>query len=292
MRLFIVVLLAISTSSCSQDFGLLEIKASLPKSMVEVSGIEKIKKSPLLWMITDAGNPAILYTYDLQSKKMGTGYAIKNTQNKDWEDITSDPKGNLYIGDFGNNKGDRRDLKIYKVSGILTAKPNDSVTSSINFNLEDQTKFPPKKKDLNVDIEGFFYYKEFLYLFTRNRSKNFDGTTKMYKLPANAGNYTAKLVGSFKTCKDYNDCQITAAAINEKSKTVALLSYNKVWIIRDYKEDKFLEGNITEIKLGHKSQKESITFKDKNTLYIVDERNGPEGGNLYELDIKKALAKK
>ncbi|MFT7071401.1 hypothetical protein [Patiriisocius sp. Uisw_017] len=292
MKTLLLLTLMITTSSCSQDFGQLQIITSMPNDRVEISGIEKMHGNPYLWMIEDAGNNATVYTYNIQSKKMGPEYPITRAKNKDWEDITSDQNGNLYIGDFGNNEGKRKDLKIYKLSGIASAKSNDSITSIIEFKLEDQTKFPPKKKNLNVDIEGFFYHKNFLYLFTRNRSKNFDGTTKMYKLPATPGKHKAKLVGTYKTCKDHNDCQITAAAINEKSKTVALLSYNKVWIIRDYKKDNFLDGDITEIKLGHSSQKESVTFKDKNTLYIADERSGPDGGNLYELDIKKALKHK
>jgi hypothetical protein len=240
-------------------------------------------------MITDGGNASSVYTYTISTKKMGPEYVINKAKNIDWEDLTSDPHGTLYIGDFGNNDNDRKDLAVYKISHIKTAKAKDSATSLINFTLSDQTEFPPKKKERNFDIEAFFYANNYLYLFTRNRSKDFDGTTKMYKLPAVAGSHVAELIGQYKTCKDDSDCKITGAAYHNASKTVALLSYNKVWIIKDFKGDAYLEGNIKEIKLGHKSQKESVTFKNATTLYIVDERNGPEGGNLYELDFSKEL---
>lgn len=289
MKILLITLLTVTLASCQQDFGKLKIISSLPNNFVEISGIELMTGGKQLWMITDGGNASSVYTYTIATQKMGPEYVINKAKNIDWEDLTSDPDGNLYIGDFGNNKSDRKDLKIYKINKIKNAKAKDSATTEINFTLSDQTEFPPKKKDRNFDIEAFFFANNNLYLFTRNRSKGFDGTTKMYKLPAIAGSHVAELVGSYKTCKDSGDCQITGAAYHPASKTVALLSYNKVWIIKNFKGDNYLQGNIKEIKLGHKSQKESITFKNATTVYIADERNGPDGGNLYELDFSKEL---
>jgi hypothetical protein len=280
MNLVIKLLLALLFFSCTQDYGKLERQVILPKVLNEVSGITHYNNS--FFMVNDGNNPAAVYQYNISEKKIDTTYTLVNTQNKDWEDITSDAEGNLYIGDFGNNKNKRKDLVIYKTN---IARPQK--TKKITFSLEDQIDFPPKKKKQNFDIEALFHTKGYLYLFTRNRSSHFDGTTKMYKIPASEGNYIAKLIGSFKTCKDQKNCQITAAAIHEATNTVALLSYNKVWLISNYKEDHFLEGRFKQIKLGHSSQKEGITFKDSNTLFITDERNGKEGRNLYTLDISK-----
>lgn len=284
----ILYLLVITTLvSCQHDFGKLKILASFPNEFVEISGIEKMPNSNLLWFITDGGSDAKVYTYDLKTKKMGQRYALNQTKNVDWEDLTSDTKGTLFIGDFGNNDNTRTDLTIYKIKNIANATPQDSVTSAITFTLSDQTEFPPKKKDRNYDIEAFFYFKNNLYLFTRNRSKNFDGTTKLYRLPATAGAHTAQLIGQYKTCEDRGNCQITAAAIEQTTGNIALLSYDKLWLIDKYQGDAFFDGNIKEIKLDHMSQKESITFKNKHTVYIADERNGPDGGNLYEFDLRK-----
>jgi hypothetical protein len=165
-------------------------------------------------------------------------------------------------------------LKYFKLKALKTT-----------FTLEDQTEFPAKKKNRNFDIEAFVYADEFFYLFTRNRSSGFDGTTKMYRLPAKPGHYTAELMDSFKTCNDPDDCQVTGAALDRSGKKLALLGYNKVWIFSDYENDEFFSANVKEIKLKHRSQKESITFKNGNTLYIADELNGAEGGNLYSLTI-------
>ena len=40
---------------------------------------------------------------------------------------------------------------------------------------------------------------------------------------------------------------------------------------------------LKKIKLNYPSQKEGITFKNKNTLLITDEKAHGAGGNFYEL---------
>jgi len=95
----------------------------------------------------------------------------------------------------------------------------------------------------------------------------------------------ASWIGSFKTCEDRSDCQITGAAIHQDSGKLALLSNNKVWIFSDYTGDDFTSGKIEKIKLHHTSQKESICFKNENELYIADERSHGRGGNLYLLKL-------
>ncbi|GEQ87218.1 hypothetical protein ULMS_27260 [Patiriisocius marinistellae] len=284
------LLFIISLYSCGQqDFGKMEIITSLPDEFAEISGIEMIPNNESLWLISDSGSDATVMSYDLKEKKMAQQFTIKNAQNVDWEDLASDKRGNLYIGDFGNNASKRKDLTIYKINDIANLASQDTATQKITFKLSDQTDYPPKKKDRNYDIEAFFNKGENLYLFTRNRSKDFDGTTKVYKLPATPGDYTAQLIDTFKTCNDDDDCQVTSATINHQTGDIILLSYNKLWVLSNYKGDNFFSGKVTEIKLDHKSQKESVTFKDKTHIYIADERNGPQGGNLYLLDISKEL---
>jgi sugar lactone lactonase YvrE len=56
---------------------------------------------------------------------------LQNT-NIDWEDITKDKDGNLYVGDFGNNDNERKDLCIYKID-------KKSLTTKVPFQ---PTKFP------------------------------------------------------------------------------------------------------------------------------------------------------
>jgi hypothetical protein len=69
---------------------------------------------------------------------------VENTENHDWEDITQDAAGNIYIGDFGNNENDRQNLSILKVDLKDASQKSTKVIQTTTFHYEGQTEFPPK----------------------------------------------------------------------------------------------------------------------------------------------------
>ncbi len=270
--------------SC-QDFGKLELLCDLPATLNEVSGIERIGDQEVLWAINDSRNPPEIYAIDPSTGKIQQTIRLKNGTNVDWEDLATHPDGTLYVGDFGNNGNSRKDLKIYHVSTPEKLEKRRHEALITTFAYEDQEAFPPKKKkDKTYDVEAFFYMDDYFYLFTRNRKRKFDGKVRVYKVPAIPGHHTAMKIGSFESCGDSKDCQITSAAIHHETGKIALLSYNKVWIITDYTDDDFASGTFDKIKLDHSSQKESVCFKSENELYIADEKTHG-GRNLYLLKL-------
>lgn len=267
--------------SC-QNFGQLILITDLPKDLKEVSGTEIVPKSDLIWMVNDSGNKPVLFGLDYKGK------IIKEidirAKNHDWEDLASDENGTIYIGDFGNNSNNRKNLSIIIVEQNELDEKKAEV-DEIEFEYPNQHKFPPKNKNKYFDTEAFFYFKSSLYILTKSRVEGKYGKTTLYKVPAKKGKYTAEIVDEFESCKDPG-CWITSADISPNGKKVVLLSQKNVLIFSDFKEDKFLSGKVTTINLVHRSQKESITFKDQHTLLITDEKARGIGGNLYELKIK------
>ncbi|SEM25615.1 SdiA-regulated [Aquimarina amphilecti] len=287
MKLKIFTLLVCITLSVScqkkshQDF--LKVN-QLSNSLKEISGITGFPNEPHLYAINDSGNDNVLFRLDKKGKILNK-IKIPNSKNVDWEDLAYDHQNNLYIGDFGNNNNDRKKLKIYKISGISSNTPETSV---IEFTLEDQKKFPPSKKKRNFDIEAFIYKNGSFYLFTKNRSTKFNGKTKLYKLPNAVGEIQiAKLIDSYKICDDSNDCFVSGAAINPKGNKIALLTYNKIFILSDFDGDNLFNGEIKKIKLNHFSQKEGICFKNDSTLIIVDEKRKNSKGKIYEYRLNE-----
>ena len=278
--LLMFIFMAMSCQNKNNNSKVFHKVVNLDKDLVEVSGI--VATDTLVWAIEDSGNKTNIYGINYQGKTQKT-IQLKGISNRDWEDLTHDKNNNLYIGDFGNNDNSRRDLVIYKVS---TKKGVDTI-EKINFFYPEQKEFPAKKREKLYDCEAFFLFQNNFYLFTKNRSKGFDGTTLLYKIPAVAGNHTAHLMGKFKTCSNNNSCAITGAAISPDEKKVVILSHDKIWLFEDFKEDDFLNGKIVELTLDHYSQKEAISFKDDQTLYIADERHKKTGGNLYEVSLAK-----
>ena len=285
MKILNLLIIAFFTNSCSTQSQNLEVVAQLPKSIKESSACEVISGSNLVWTIEDQKNDNLLFGIDKQGN-LQQAITITNVKNNDWEDLTSDPDGNLYIGDFGNNDNERKNLAIYKVNANDLKKNAAEASSIVEFYFPEQTEFPPKKKDLVYDVESFFYYNNKFYLFTKNRSSKFDGTTTLYRVDNDAGKKNAaKKIGSFVTCDHFSHCAVTSAAISKDSKKVALLSSDKVWIFTDFKDDNFFSGTSTKIELNHYTQKEGLSFESENSILITDEASKKEGSYLYRLKL-------
>ncbi|MFC6096920.1 hypothetical protein ACFPVY_09720 [Flavobacterium qiangtangense] len=282
-------LFAIALLSCngkSQEINTNTVKIKLK----EASGVEVSSASDLIWVLEDSGNKNNIYGLNSDGSINQT-IKIENVKNVDWEDLTSDKAGNLYIGDFGNNDNARKDLCIYKVNSDNLKQDIATASQKISFYYPEQTEFPPKKSGLLYDAESFFEHNGNFYIFTKNRSKGFDGIVFLYKIPNQEGNHKAQLLGTFQACNIYKKCAITSADISPDGKTVAILSASRVYLLTNFSSDDFLSGKTEEIQLPEVTQKEGICFKDNETLLIVDEKDKKTGGNLYKIKISDLKSK-
>lgn len=290
MRKYGFLLFVFLVWGCQQESNSLVLLYSLPKKLKEVSGVIYIPNTKLLWALEDHGNANAIYSIDSNGKIKQT-ITIENTENIDWEDITTDKEGNLYIGDFGNNDNDRKDLSIYKIDKNALNSVSTNPVYKISFAYPEQKGFPPKKSEMVYDVEGFFEFKNNFYLFTKNRSKGFDGTAFMYKIPNTPGFHQAVLMGEFTTCGTYNYCAITSAAISPDETKVAILTHVKLFLFENFQGDDFLNGTKSILELNHFSQKEATSFYDNDRLFIADERTKSKGGNVYEATLQKLKTK-
>lgn len=252
--------------SCST--GKLNIIANAPSSLKEISATETSSASSLIWVIEDAGNKNILYGLNTNGA-IDKEIEITNVENKDWEDLTSDNLGNIYIGDFGNNKGKRDSYAIYKVSN-----PEKATTTATAEIIE--FKLPKKMKA--EDFESFFLFGNRFYIFSKETKK-----FKILSVPNVAGSHTATLVSEFNL--EGKDNKITSADISDDGKKIVLLNHEKLWLLTDFKGDAFFEGTITQVPFDHNSQKEGICFKTNTSVLITDEYKKNDGGNIYELGL-------
>jgi hypothetical protein len=285
---FLIFLLIFAGNLFSQDLHFREI-SKVPLKINETSGIEINGKNEI-WSFNDSGGEPELYCFDSLGNQTRT-VVIKNAINIDWEDMTQDDKGNFYLCDFGNNNNERKDLKIYKIPNPANLF-NDTVEAEvIKFSYPDQKEFPPAKENKNFDMEASFYYKDSLYLFSKNRTEPYSGFLRVYTLPAKAGEYTATLIdsiyiGSGPFFADW----ITSADIAPDQTSFSLLSNNKFWLFKIKTGVPLTKSEHTEIFLPTISQKEGIVYLSPTELYITDEVNKETGGNLYIIDIKDYLS--
>lgn len=263
----------------------------LPKSITESSGLATYDANHV-WTIEDSGNGDELYKIDFDGKIVKK-LEVKNAKNHDWEDLTTDSNGNLYIGDFGNNKNKRKDLVIYKLPNPELEKGKKIDAEKIEFSYPEQQDFPPKQSERYFDAEAFFHWNSSLYVITRNRSKNFDGKAFIYKIPDTKGTYEAKKVGEVLLCTEpKNRCAVTSATISKDGQRIVILTYTALWIFENFEFDDFSKGELTKIFLGTPTQQESVAFLDHKTVLISDEKYFKNGGLLYSLDIDSILKTK
>ena len=81
----------------------------------------------------------------------------------------------MYIGDFGNNANERKNLNIYKVPNVNSGSGDKIEAEKISFHYPEQKKFPPKKSKMSFDCEAFFHHNDFLYLITKDRTRPYSG---------------------------------------------------------------------------------------------------------------------
>jgi hypothetical protein len=262
-----LIFLILIVCSCKQA-SLITIEGSINNSLEEVSAAESVINSNLIWVIEDAGNDNHLYGLNKKGKII-RDITILNAENRDWEDLTSDKEGNIYIGDFGNNN---KKLKTYR---ILKINNEDLIKSKTNADI---IEFTLPKQMKAEDFEAFFILKDWCYVFSKESER-----TKVIMLPNKKGKHVAILRSDYDFKSKGN--KITSADINSKKNIVVLLNHDKLWRLSGFDGDDFFSGNIKVLPFAHNTQKEGICFINDSIVYITDERDGAEGGNIYSFNI-------
>lgn len=234
--------------------------------LAETSGLLYVKG--FIWTHNDGGGEAALYKVDPKNGKILQKVSITNTKNKDWEDLAQDDKF-VYIGDFGNNRGRRKDLIIYKIKKAELNKNSTTASAEmLAFSYPEQTDFAVSDQH-NFDCEAFFCWNNELHLFTKNRG---NAQTQHYTIPITPGNHKAQLQETLDA-----KGMITAADISSDG-TVVLIGYTPgklfMWICRDYAGTQFFSGKNRRIKMGKfifRGQIEGLCFSEAQKGYISAE---------------------
>jgi hypothetical protein len=262
--------------------------AELASSIAETSGLAVVKGR--LFSHNDGGNTNEIFELNPNSGEVIRSIKVSNASNVDWEDLTVS-SNEMFIGDFGNNSGNRKNLAVYKVK-LDELLNNDQVTAEkISFSLSDQFDFQSLANATNYDCEAFIFWESKLYLFTKNWK---DAQTNVYSLSPETGNQIAESIGSFNT-----KGLVTGAAINEKGDLVLLGYENKglssrsfVWLYNKFGGDNFFSGKSHQIYLGSpaiNSQAEGVDFFIDSSILISGEAIVSGGisipARLSELDL-------
>jgi hypothetical protein len=270
MKIFIPYLYFLNLLNCflghSQITNFKE-KFTLPSVVKETSGLLFLDGKIITH--NDSGDGANLYEIDSLSGNLLRTINITNATNIDWEDITED-ENHIYIGDFGNNNGNRSNLKIYRI--LKSDYLNTDIISSeiISFSYEDQTDFNSSNTH-NFDAEAFVIYENSILIFTKNRG---DYKTNVYKIPTTIGTHKAVKISTANI-----DGLITGATIQNNN--FLLCGYaNSIPFLVFISSDRAAGDDVFNAgfekyslinELGFGSQVEGITSFDNGKFYISRE---------------------
>ncbi|BDS15345.1 T9SS type A sorting domain-containing protein [Aureispira anguillae] len=286
MKIIYSILLVFSFSlvACSQTVRMI---TNLPSALSENSGM-LISNENAIWLHNDGGDSAKLYRIDTFGTILKT-IVVTNATNVDWEDITYDNHGNVYIGDFGNNANARQDLKVYKIPHPDSIVGTTVTAETIHYSYPEQTAYPPSDDQKKYDTEAMIYFQDSLYFFTKDRTTPHLGYTWLYQISADTGTHSAVLLDSFQTGQISYIFEVTGASISADNEKLALLGSNQVWLFSGFTGSRFFDGTAQTISLNSFSQKEALDFIDSSRLYFSNETSLLGGAQLGILDFGNLL---
>ncbi|NVB39398.1 hypothetical protein G6O69_16265 [Pseudenhygromyxa sp. WMMC2535] len=212
---------------------------AIDRKVREPSGLVESAAHPgVYWTHGDSGNGNWLFAIDADGQLLAR-YRVSNAENIDWEDISRDESGNLWLGDIGNNSSERRDLAVLRIPEPAPAgEPGEVgkvlVDRELSFRYPDQQSYGRTHGDF--DAESLLWWADTLWVLSKDR---LDHATRLYRFPsldASEDELVLELVDDF-DLGPYLDEEpsefagrTTAADLAPDGAHWALLSYDAVYV--------------------------------------------------------------
>src|SRR5262245_18146443 len=186
----------------------------------ESSGIIASRRyTDVFWTHNDGGGPKkqVLYAIDRKGNTRAS-FPVVGVTLHDWEDITIDNAGHLYIGDIGNKDSKRDALAVYEIE-----EPNPQADAGpIALKRAWKLRFPQAP----FDCESLFVWKDHGYVV----SKVFNNArAQIFRFPLKETNrpLTLELVATTKI-----ESPVTGADISADGTLLGLVAKNGAYVFR------------------------------------------------------------
>ena len=232
---------------------------NLPKELEETSGLEFYGENYITH--NDSGDKAKVYVFNSKGKIVKS-IRLYDLKNEDWEDITAD-SDHYYIADTGNNKGNRKNLKIYILSS------NFDLEGEINIKYKGQNDFTERAIH-PFDAEALTVYGDSLLLFSKNRKTL---KSEIYIFPKTTGNYNINPQAVLNV-----NSLITAADYNEEYDLLVLTGENFVgdqffYSVTNFKKNGWRSFNLIKYKIPiGRAQIEAVKIINENKFILTSEK--------------------
>lgn len=200
---------ALAGKKKAADFKLGKLE---PKGLEECSGIVASRRHEgVFWAINDSGNAPALFAITGEGKLIAE-YPVQ-AKNDDWEDLSIDDEGHLYIGEIGNNNARKDTLAVYRVDEPDPRAARKGAVAPLRVNRVWRLKFPGDP----FDCESLFIHGGKGYLIPK-QLKAGDVTIYSFELERSSPATLAPVVEiSVRS-------PVTAAAVSPDGKRMAVLT--------------------------------------------------------------------
>lgn len=248
----------------------------------ELSGMVEIRGS--FWGLNDSDNPPLLYRFDPATGKTTDSTSFANASNVDWEELACNGK-EVFIGDFGNNDGSRKNLRLFRFPADSLGKKLVRV-DTISFYYPEQTDFTPFILS-NWDCEAMLAGTDSIILFSKSKA---DGICRVYMVPNEPGRHAARLAEQ----KELN-FWVTGAARGING-SIALCGYvylgsfsNFLAVLHPTNSRPFSGITCqTSLTLNHADQLESLIYPAADTFLLGCEASSGNPAGVYTLQSNLA----
>lgn len=164
----------VAASSCPKFGKGREVGRIKNEDLKEASGLVVSRKNPgVIWSHNDTSRRPRLFAMRLDGSNLGT-YTLDGVDPVDWEDLGVARAANgddweLYVADFGNNDGSRREITLYRVKEPKV----DPDQKAKNRRLRDVERFSfvyPKHENFDSETLLVDPNTRDVYLITKSRS--------------------------------------------------------------------------------------------------------------------------
>lgn len=257
-------------------------RCELDSSEHEASGLLLV--DGMLWTVLDSGNPHAIFQVDPVTCAVTRSLTLPNAVNTDWEDLAMDDAW-VYVGDFGNNGGNRTDLRVYRIplAALLDEGVTEVLADSIRFAYVGQTDFTLAYDANNWDCEAFVARNDSLFLFSKNWLTS---DCYLYALPAAPGEYLAIRRDTLQS-----EGLVSGASLDMSNGDIALIGHTTgyetfAWRLSGYPMNDLFNGIAERHAVtAFPMQTEGIAWASTDSVLLCTETSGPLPARLWSMEL-------
>jgi len=226
----------------------------------ESSGVVASRQYPgVYWTINDSGNPPSLFAMNRTGEILAE-FPVKRS-NRDWEDLSIDDAGHLYIAEIGNNGGRFGQVAVYRVDEPDPHRAGQ-VVEPVVVNAEWQLRFPGKP----FDAESLFILKDTAYII----AKYLDGRA------AELYTFDVTVKDEIQILRKFADlplhAPVTGAAISPDATRVAVVTGLGVYLFRIDKDVATINAHPPAYVVFLRPSSEAVCFDADGILTTSEDK--------------------